>query len=151
MGYEKICRRLLEYGILAPSLYNSQPWGFSIDPDRGVIQLEADPRRGRSRALDPKERELYLALGACLENMVLAGPALGYEVRTLLFPPGAPPQAVARLRLRASSEVMPEPLFSSLLVRHSHAGPLAPGSVGEVHLDRLRAIPPFPKGTRCTW
>jgi hypothetical protein len=147
MSYEKICRRLLEYGSLAPSFYNSQPWIFSVDPAQGVIGLEADPRRSRPEALDPEGRELYLALGACLENMVLAGPALGCGVRVLLFPPEAPGMA-AMLRLRPSPEVMPEPLFSSLLIRHTHSGPMAQGSVGEVHLDRLRAIPPFSVGDK---
>jgi hypothetical protein len=147
MSYERMCRRLLEYGSLAPSFCNSQPWIFSLDPVQGMVGLEADPRRSRPESLDPEGRELYLALGACLENMVLAGPALGCEVRTRLFPPEAPGTA-ALLRLRPSPEVTPEPLFSSQLVRHTHRGPMAPGSVGEVHLDRLRAVASFSEGDK---
>ena len=47
MGFERILRRLLEYGVLAPSIYNSQPWKFSIDPKRGIIGVYADEERAR--------------------------------------------------------------------------------------------------------
>ncbi len=144
MGYDKIGRRLLEYAVLAPSIYNSQPWKFSLGKDDGTLELYPDEERARPHELDPKQRDLYWALGACLENIALAGPALGYEVQMVLFPPAAPgqPQPVARLSLKPLSEVMPEPLFPTLLIRHSHAGAYKQGTVAEIHLERLRALLP---------
>ncbi len=87
MSYEKIGRRLLEYAVLASSIYNSQPWKFSISASRGTIEVYPDEARARPLELDPGQRDLYLALGACLENMALAGPALGYAVQEATFSP----------------------------------------------------------------
>jgi nitroreductase len=140
MGFERILGRLLEYGVLAPSLYNSQPWKFSIDPERGVIGVYADPEKV------PAGRDLYLALGACMENMVLAGPALGYEVKEELLLGDSTPHEntlVARLTLKAATDVAPDPLFSTLLIRQTHSGKYKEESVQEIHLDRLRKLEPF--------
>lgn len=146
MTYDKVQRRLLEYAVLAPSVYNSQPWKFSLDASNGAVEIFPDEQRARPLELDPAQRDLYLALGACLENMTLAGPALGYAAHETLFPRGLPERKLvpaARLELRPVSEVMPEPLFSTLLIRHSHAGAYKPGSVGDIHLERLRVLPAF--------
>jgi hypothetical protein len=143
MGFEKILRRLLEYGVLAPSIYNGQPWKFSMEPNHGVIEIYADGDRARPATLDPKRRDLYLALGACLEHMVLASLALGYEIKEELFPDKVRPELAARLVLKILPESVPETLFSALLTRQSHAGKYKEGSVGETHLDRLRSLPPF--------
>ncbi len=146
MSYDKIQRRLLEYAVLAPSIYNSQPWKFALGASDGVVEIYPDETRARPLELDPTQRDLYLALGACLENMALAGPALGYEVQETLFPQGSPERKLvptARLALKPVSEVMPEPLFSTLLIRHSHAGAYKPGSVADIHLERLQVLPAF--------
>ena len=138
MGYGKILRRLLEYGILAPSLYNRQPWKFRVDPARGTVEVFADEARRRSPLLDPQGRNLYLALGACVEHMTLAAPAMGYRLKESLFPDGATPGLAARLTLEPQAETMPEPLFSTLLTRQTHAGKYKPGTVMDIHLARLR-------------
>ncbi len=140
MGFENVCRRLLEYGVLAPSIYNSQPWKFSIDADKGFIRVEPDPTRIRPLGLDPGQRDLYLAIGACVENMILAAPALGYEVEADFFPPKGP---TALLRLKPMAEAMPESLFPSLLIRQTHAGKYKEKSVQELHLERLRNVASF--------
>ncbi len=146
MSYDKIGRRLLEYAVLAPSIYNSQPWKFSIGASVGTIEIYPDEDRSRPLEVDPSQRDLYLALGASLENIVLAGPALGYAVQEALFPQDHSGKKIipaAGLKLQPVSEVMPEPLFSTLLIRHSHAGAYKPGSVGDIHLERLRVLPAF--------
>jgi hypothetical protein len=150
MNFGNICRRLLDYGVLAPSIYNSQPWKFSLDASKGGIEVYPDEERARPLELDPAQRDLYLALGACLENMVLAGPALGYEIQETLFPPPGTGKAApaAKLSLKPLSEVMPEPLFPALIIRHTNAGAYKPGSVAEVHLERLRHLPAFSDGEK---
>jgi hypothetical protein len=140
MGFERILRRILEYGVLAPSIYNSQPWKFSIDSQKGFIEVYPDEARARPRGLDPKQRDLYLALGSCVEYMVLAAPALGYELKEDLFPGKG---LAVRLALKALPEAIPESLFSSMLVRQTHSGKYREASVEEIHLDRLRALPSF--------
>ena len=142
MAFERILKRLLDYGVLAPSLYNSQPWKFSLNPGQGVVEVYADETRARPKAVDPKSRDLYLSLGACVEHLALAAPALGYELKESFFPQKAPGLA-ARLELKALAETMPDPLFSALLTRQTHAGKYKAGSVQEIHLDRLRHLPFF--------
>ena len=140
MGFERILRRLLEYGVLAPSIYNSQPWKFSIDSKRGIIGVYADKERVMAK---PKRGDLYVSLGACVEYIVLAGPALGYEIQETLFPRGDQEGPAALLMIKPLSEAMPETLFATLLTRQTHAGKYMEGSVKEIHLDRMKAIPSF--------
>ena len=140
MGFEKILRRLLEYGVLAPSIYNSQPWKFSIDSKRGIIGVYADKERVAAK---PKRGDLYLSLGACVEYIVLAGPALGYEIQETLFPRGDQEGPAALLLIKPLAEAMPETLFGTLLTRQTNAGKYLERSVKEIHLDRLKAMPPF--------
>jgi len=140
MGFERVCQRLLEYGVLAPSIYNSQPWKFLVDGQKGIIRVLVDMQRARPREIDEKQRDLYLALGACVENMVLAAPALGYEVELSLFPEEA---VVAGLKLKPMSEAMPESLFPSLMIRQTHAGLYKENSVQDLHFERLRNVPAF--------
>jgi len=140
MGFERVCRRLLEYGILAPSVYNTQPWKFLVDGQKGIIEVRADFSRTRSREIDEKQRDLYLALGACVESMILAAPALGYEVELSMF---TNERVVASLKLKPMTETLPESLFTSLLIRQTHAGFYKENSVQELHLERLRNVPAF--------
>lgn len=65
---EKI-KFLLQYAILAPSTHNSQPWLFKVEeetltiyPDKKLVLPEADQ----------KGRDLYISLGCCLENFLIA-------------------------------------------------------------------------------
>jgi nitroreductase len=140
MGFERICQRLLEYGVLAPSIYNSQPWKFLVDGSRGIIEVQADISRARPSEIDEKQRDLYLALGACIENIILAAPALGYEIEPFLFPKA---DVVASLRLSPMTETTPENLFPSLLIRQTHAGHYKKNSVQPLHLERLLNVPAF--------
>ena len=142
LGYEKVGKRLLEYGVLAPSIYNSQPWKFTLDAARGVIGVYPDEERGRPRDIDHDQREVYFALGACVENMVLAAPAMGYELKEVLFPRGTEGPA-ALLALKPIPEAVPESLFGTLLTRQTHAGKYKEGSVQPLHLERLRHLPAF--------
>lgn len=140
MGYERVGRRLLEYAVRVPSFYNSQPWRFTLKASQGVIEVWPEPTRARGADLDPGARETHLALGASVEAMALAAPSLGHMLKVEAFPEG-PNGPAARLTLSHPGEVMPEPLFTSLLNRHSHAGAYAPEKPAEVQLDRLKLFP----------
>jgi hypothetical protein len=78
-----LTRYVLMAAGLAPSLLNSQPWQFRVDPDR--IELHADPGR-RLIATDPEDRELRLACGAALFNLRLALHAHGITPLASLDP-----------------------------------------------------------------
>ncbi len=107
---EAEARRRLDYLVgraaMAPSPYNTQPWRFrSRDPE--VVDLQWDPRR-HLREADPDRRLLYAALGAALENLLIAARDLGYEPGLEWFPEGEEGSTVARVRLGEPGP-LPEP------------------------------------------
>lgn len=74
---------LVNYAVLAPSIYNSQPWKFNISEDG--IYLYADESRWLSVA-DADKSEMYVSLGCALENMVIAAGHFGYNCTVSYFP-----------------------------------------------------------------
>src|SRR3989344_606302 len=64
----------LRYAVLAPSVHNTQPWKFKLTDNS--CKFYKDPELRLAKA-DPKDRYLHIALGACIENFVLAGKAFG--------------------------------------------------------------------------
>lgn len=74
---------LLNYAILAPSIYNTQPWRFYVSPDE--ILILADESRWLEAA-DGNKREMYLAIGGAIENLIIAADHFGYESTVSYFP-----------------------------------------------------------------
>lgn len=62
-------RFLLKFAILAPSTHNTQPWLLRIEDNSCKIYY--DPRLQLKEA-DPRGRDLYISLGCCLENLIIA-------------------------------------------------------------------------------
>lgn len=69
---------LVRYAILAPSGYNSQPWKFNIDENKIEIYSDFSKKRG---VIDPMDREIYVSVGAALENLVIAAKHFGFEIK----------------------------------------------------------------------
>lgn len=65
----------LNYGILAPSGHNTQPWLFKIVDDK--IDLYSDRTRSLP-VVDPDDRELTISCGAALYHIGLAMNHFGY-------------------------------------------------------------------------
>ncbi|WP_135825159.1 Acg family FMN-binding oxidoreductase [Halorussus ruber] len=86
---------LVRYAVLAPSSHNTQPWLFNVNGEE--IRLFADLERWLTVA-DPDKRELYVSLGAALENLLVAAErfGVGYEVEYL---PGSDSAHAATVRL----------------------------------------------------
>lgn len=69
---------MLQYALLAPSEYNTQPWLFRVQGESVEIYLD------RSRCLpmvDPEERELFISAGAACLNLYLAARHFGYQIQ----------------------------------------------------------------------
>jgi len=60
---------LLQYAILAPSTHNSQPWLFKIHDS--YCEIFKDESKYLIEA-DSKGRNLYISLGCCVENIIVA-------------------------------------------------------------------------------
>lgn len=76
---------LLRYAVLAPSSHNSQPWKFTVETD--MILIFADDSRAVPIA-DPDGRLQRVALGAALENILIAADYFGFATETNYFPRG---------------------------------------------------------------
>jgi nitroreductase len=109
-------RPLIGAAILAPSPHNAQPWLFGVGPGR--VDLYADRSRSTG-AVDPFGRELYVGLGAALENLVLAAEANGFRPDVSLLPKGRSPAHVARVELTRSSRRRSE-LYNQIPRRHTN-------------------------------
>jgi tRNA A37 threonylcarbamoyladenosine dehydratase len=125
VGREEI-RALVAYASLAPSGGNCQPWRFRwdgqslhclVDQQRAVFDANAS----------------YLAVGAAIENVVLAAERLGMLAEISAFPQG-PGDLVATVRFQPGFTGEPDPLFSQIPLRvtNRHDGtrqPIPPADI----------------------
>lgn len=110
---------LLNYAVLAPSNYNTQPWLFRIAHE--TIELYAD----RTRALpvtDPQDRELIMGCGAALFNLRLAIRHFGYTDAVKTFPNPEDPDLLAHVWLDNPRQETEEEylLFATISRRHTN-------------------------------
>ncbi|ROP35079.1 Acg family FMN-binding oxidoreductase [Saccharothrix texasensis] len=113
---------VLATATLAPSVHNTQPWRFRLEPDR--IELHADPAR-RLPATDPEDRELRLACGAALFNLRLALRERGIRPLVTLLPGAEAPGALATIRRggRRDLDEDTRQLLEAVPVRRSNRKP----------------------------
>ncbi|MDT5071346.1 MAG: hypothetical protein QOH82_666 [Mycobacterium sp.] len=76
-------RSALSLAIRAPSMHNSQPWRWQVQPYS--LQLYVDRRR-RLPSADPDDRDLLLSCGATLNHCIVAFAALGWQAKIHRFP-----------------------------------------------------------------
>jgi nitroreductase len=74
---QRVLEQIVEAGGMAPSMGNMQPWAFLWHGNR--LLLFHDQARSQS-IWDPQQRMARLALGACVENIVMKAHELGLEV-----------------------------------------------------------------------
>ncbi len=104
--------KIAQYGSMAPSGHNTQPWRFEIGTDSITILPDF------SRALpvvDPDNHALYISLGCALENMVIAGEEfyLGSVVNIIETEAGH----IIRVRFKENPSVERSGLFDHILKR----------------------------------
>jgi nitroreductase len=89
-------RYLVDYAVLAPSKYNSQPWLFELHDN--TLDLICD-RSWAFRVTDPESRELILSCGAALLNLRLAAQHFGHPAMIETFPCPGDRYLLARIKL----------------------------------------------------
>lgn len=104
-------------GILAASPHNTQPWLFRVG--QHAIDVHAVPSRHLG-AFDPFRREMDIALGCAVENMVQAAPGQGLSVT--VSPVAGEPTRIARLSL-ATASARAAPLAAAIIHRHTDRHP----------------------------
>lgn len=110
---------LLNYALLAPSEYNTQPWLFHVQDES--VELYADYARGLP-VVDPQNRELLISCGAACYNLRLAARHFGYRGPLECFVGDGQANPLARLHLGAKQSALPaeDRLFAAIVHRQSN-------------------------------
>jgi nitroreductase len=124
--------------ITAPSLHNSQPWLFRIEPP--AVRVYADQGR-RLPVVDPDGREHLISVGAAVFTLRLAMRRAGYHVDCELLPDPADPALAARVTAGrpVAADEDTEALAAAIPYRHTNRWPFARVAVPAGMIDRLRA------------
>jgi len=111
-----LVRALIGAAVLAPSEWNSQPWRFEARPQG--IRLLADPQRALPGGA-PDRRGLFVALGAALENLLVAAGAWGLQP-TVRYLPDAAGSAVADVVWSDAGARRDRDLFGAITERRTN-------------------------------
>jgi ribosomal protein L7Ae-like RNA K-turn-binding protein len=129
---------LLNYAILAPSNYNSQPWLFNISD--GEIQVLAD-KSAWLKVADADRREQYISLGCALENLIIAAEHFGYNCSVSYLP--GPERLVATVSLTANSSSLLDSdsrLFYAITSRQTNRNPYETKTISETDLETIKSL-----------
>jgi hypothetical protein len=134
----------LNYAVLAPSCYNTQPWFFRLTG--AALELFADRAR-RLPVADPDGRALIIACGAALYNLRCALRFFGLQPKVTLLPwlkEGDPLSnsevPLARVELDRA-EVCPasdRALFQAIRRRRTYLGAFDPAPISQSLLDAMQ-------------
>lgn len=118
---------LLSMAARAPSVHNTQPWRFRINPRD--IELFADPHRKLHG--DPLGREMLVSCGAALFGLRLAIRSLGYQPVTTLLPDLNQLRLLARITMVAGHPMtaLEREMVDATPHRHTHRGAFKPGKL----------------------
>lgn len=126
---------LLSAAVAAPSIHNTQPWHFRLDPDTSTLQVRA--LRERSLPVtDPDERALHISVGAAILNLRIAARRMGWAPLVRLLPDSAEPGLLAAIELNELSRAhlaSTTELYGAIWRRHTvrtpFTGPPIPAAV----------------------
>ncbi|MFF8633583.1 Acg family FMN-binding oxidoreductase [Streptomyces pilosus] len=114
--------------VAAPSIHNTQPWSFRLDPESATFQVRAATERGL-RHTDPAGRALHLSVGACLLNLRVAAAHCGWSPVRRLLPSPEDPGLLAVVRLAGAVTRRPTEhrmdLYEAIWRRHSSRLPFS--------------------------
>ena len=145
-GALETARSLVAAAVLAPSLWNSQPWRFEVEGS--TIRLVADGQRSLP-ITDPAQRGLMISLGAALENLLVAARAYGLRPNVTYAPHDGPGGLVAEVTWSNGDLRRDRPMFGAIVERRTNRrmyderGILAP--------NRAQLIAQVPEGFLLHW
>ncbi|WP_413104467.1 Acg family FMN-binding oxidoreductase [Streptomyces sp. Inha503] len=96
-----ILEKLISAAVAAPSIHNTQPWRYRLNPDTVTLEVRAAPERAL-RYADPMGRALSVSAGAAVFNLRVAVAHFGWDPVVQLLPHRSQPDLLATVRLAAS-------------------------------------------------
>ena len=130
--------QILHAATLAPSMHNTQPWRFQVEPCTETIKLFADPDRMLPRS-DPHGRAVHIGCGAALFNLRVAVAMAGRQAMVRLLPAAAEPLLLATVRLGGPHrpDEADRELSAAIPARRTNRGPYSnrpvpPGVLAEL-------------------
>ena len=126
-----------EASLLAPSVFNTQPWRWRIAGD--TMELSADPER-RLDVTDPEGRQLLLSCGTALHHARTALAAAGWSATVERISDEEHPHLLARIRLGAAGSPDPraQALVDAMPRRRTDRRPFGDRTVPDAVLTELR-------------
>ncbi|MEL3944363.1 Acg family FMN-binding oxidoreductase [Streptomyces sp. LNU-CPARS28] len=118
---------LIAAAVAAPSIHNSQPWRFRLDPDDVALEIRAADRHGL-RHIDPQGRALHLSIGCAIFNLRVAVAHFGWTPVARLLPRPTEPDLLAVVPLSSAvtgRSTRLSALYGALWRRHSSRFPFS--------------------------
>ncbi len=132
-------RFCLNYAVLAPSTYNTQPWYFEIEGN--TVSMYAD-RRYALPVLDPHDRSMMMACASALFNLRLALRHFGLSEQTQLLPQSTHDDLLAWVQISENGSIAGEgdkKLFDAVIDRQMNKGAFKDVDVSRDILARLKS------------
>jgi hypothetical protein len=110
---------------MAPSVFNTQPWQFSVNGP--AVEVYADSDRALYWSVDPFGRQAVISCGAAMLNLRVAAAYLGRDVDVVVNPSASDGLlATVTLGPRGRGSPSDAELYTAIRRRHTHRGPFAP-------------------------
>jgi hypothetical protein len=141
-----LIEKMAQAGALAPSGDNLQPWTF-INDDESLLIVH-DPNQDRS-LFNVHHLASYIALGAVLENVLIAATKYNYRANICYFPEPQKQDLIARVTFARGAEV--DPLVDSIEKRCTNRRPYETRALDGSIIQRLILEPERFPGIGLVW